>query len=174
MLSRNAASSRAIPIEKVIERITEDPYIPTWTANQRGMQGKLIDDDELKYQGDREWLAAMERAIYFTRSLMRRGIHKQNANRLLEPFMRVPVIVSGTEWDNFFKLRCDESTHPDFRSVAIEMQQLWEESQPTRLKPGEWHTPYFAAGERSKSLFLRLKIAVARAARISYTTHNGK
>jgi thymidylate synthase ThyX len=174
MLSRNAASSRAIPIEKMIERVKADPYIPNWTANQRGMQGALIDDKELRYQGDREWLAARDNAIAATVSLMRRGIHKQNANRLLEPFIRVPVLISGTEWQNFFKLRCDAAAHPDFRSVARAMQAALDESKPQLLNPGEWHAPYFADGERDRPFDERLKIAVARAARISYSTHDGK
>ncbi|MEM9149735.1 MAG: FAD-dependent thymidylate synthase [Cyanobacteria bacterium P01_F01_bin.3] len=179
MLSRNAASSRAIPIERMVERIEADPYIPLWTASQKGMQGVVIEDDALIKTLTDGWLEAFrsmaERAIAFHEY----GVHKQNANRILEPWMRVPVIVSGTEWDNFFALRCDEACHPDFRSVAREMNELYESNEPTDLAPGQWHVPFAGDGlwVHSGNSIIRecdaLKIAVARCARISYTSHDG-
>ena len=45
VFSRNSASSRAIPIKKMLARVNEDPYIPeAWTSNQKGMQGEVITD----------------------------------------------------------------------------------------------------------------------------------
>lgn len=176
MLSRNAASSRAIPIEKMIERIKEDPYIPTWTANQKGIQGKVLDDAEKIESATSRWLGALEDQVWHVKGFIEQGIHKQNANRLLEPFMRVPVIISGTEWGNFFKLRCDEATHPDFCSVAREMHELYTHKglSPQPLEPGQWHCPMFEGmGSYAADWQEALKAATARCARISYTTHDG-
>jgi thymidylate synthase ThyX len=173
MLSRNAASSRAIPIEKMIERVNDDPYIPQWTINQKGMQGKVAGKKLFIEEANLKWFRALNNAADEAMRVSRMGIHKQNANRLLEPFMRVPVIVSGTEWNNFFKLRCDESTHPDFRSVAREMQQAYKESTPAQIKPGGWHIPFGDRIEPGTSFADKLRIATARHARISYTSHDG-
>ena len=172
LLSRNAASSRAIPIEKMIERVQADPYLPTWTLNKRGMQGTTA-DRLTSEEAELVALRLMDTAINEVQKLIRLGVHKQNANRYLEPWMRVPVLVSGTEWDNFFGLRCDKSTHPDFRETAIEMREARGKSIPKELKPGEWHVVYFSEQESGLSFIERLKIATARAARISYLTHLG-
>jgi len=39
-------------------------------------------------------------------NLIEAGVHKQNANRLLAPFAWTTCILTGTEWENFFELRC--------------------------------------------------------------------
>jgi thymidylate synthase ThyX len=178
MLSRNAASSRAIPIEKVIKRIEEDPYIPRFTRNQKGMQGE-VGDQTFQKECQLAWFQARENAIAEARSLIEKGAHKQNVNRLLEPWMHVPVLVTGTEWENFFKLRCDEATHPDFRSLARKMAELYAWSKPKELKLGEWHIPFGDGLAKSHRESINrfedsLKVVTARAARISYATHDGE
>ena len=175
MFSRNAASSRAIPIAKVIQRIKEDPYIPIFTKNQKGMQGK-VGDRIFQIAARNEYLKAMKAAIAQAEVMDKLGVHKQNTNRILEPYMYVPVIITATEWENYFNLRCDEATHPDFRLLARQMKDLYINNEPKELNPGEWHIP-FSDGliNREKfSLQESLMIASARAARISYTTHDGK
>jgi thymidylate synthase ThyX len=179
MLSRNAASSRAIPIEKVIQRIEEDPYIPQFTRNQKGMQGE-IGDKQFQEEAELKWLRAMDYAIAEAQRLSEMGVHKQNANRLLEPFMYVPVVVTGTEWENFFKLRCAKPTHPDLRNIAREMADLYIWANPKDLRPGEWHIPFVddlhnpTPGGSLIPFADALKISSARCARISYTTHDGR
>ena len=174
MLSKNAGSSRAIPIKKVIERVKESPYIPLFTKNQKGMQGK-IGDKKFQESAKKLWLEALDQAIENVLLLEELGVHKQNTNRILEPWMYVPVIVTGTEWSNFFNLRCAEATHPDFRKIAIQIKELYEKNNPKLLNSGEWHIP-FSEGLIEKSnldLIGTLKIATARCARISYATHDG-
>lgn len=109
MFSRNSASSRAIPFEKMIEQIKKNPFIPiAWQANHKGMQGT-------EYLNDRDievcisaWKMSSIRAIEQAEYLATRGATKQLINRLLEPFMWTTVIVSATEWENFFSLRCPD------------------------------------------------------------------
>lgn len=171
--SRNAASSRAIPVEKMIDRVQSDPYIPKFTKAQKGMTG--IEDDDQLFQEESEltWLRALDWAIDEAKNLLKLGVHKQNANRLLEPFARVPVIVTSTEWDNFFKLRCDKAAHPDFREVAIAMRQAIDESEPVGLYPGNWHIPLFDGSMEELVPELQRVVATARCARVSYTRHDG-
>jgi hypothetical protein len=41
VFSRNSASSRAIPTERLLERIERDPVLPVWWGkNQSGMQAR--------------------------------------------------------------------------------------------------------------------------------------
>ena len=174
MLSKNAGSSRAIPIKKVIERIKEDPYIPQFTKHQKGMQGE-IGDRIFQVSAKHLWMKQLDAAIQTALDMEQLGVHKQNANRVLEPWMYVPVIVTGTEWSNFFNLRCAEPTHPDLRAIAREMKRQYDENEFKHLYPGEWHIP-FSDGLMDRNQFKfrdALKIATARSARISYATHDG-
>ena len=171
--SRNAASSRAIPVEKMIERVQSDPYIPKFTKAKKGMSG--IEDDDQLFQEESEltWLRTLDWAIQGARKLLDIGVHKQNANRLLEPFARVPVIVTATEWDNFFKLRCDQAAHPDFREVAILMQKAMARSEPVGVSVGAWHIPLFDESMIEVAPEVQRVMATARCARVSYTRHDG-
>ena len=173
VFSRNAASSRAIPVEKMIENVKSDPYIPRFTKAKKGMQG--IEDNDTKFQQlcRDEWGFALNDAIHATKRLLEFSCHKQNANRLLEPFVRVPVIVTSTKWDNFFKLRCDAAAHPDFREVAIAMRDAIDKSTPQKLKPGQWHIPMFDESMEEITESLQRVVATARCARVSYANHDG-
>lgn len=173
VFSMNAASSRAIPIPKVVEKIRSDPYFPYFTKTKKGMSG--IEDNDARFQKacKSEYGAAMEEAIQRVWKLYHLGAHKQNANRLLEPFMRVPVIVTATRWDNFFKLRCHADAHPDFREVAIAMRVAMRASQPKPLSPGMWHIPMFDESMEELTLCYKRVVATARCARVSYANHDG-
>jgi hypothetical protein len=176
--ARNSGSSRAIPIQKVIDRVKADPYIPIFTKKQRGMQGE-VGDRIFQVSGRNLWLKALDKVIAIVEDMDKMGVHKQNANHLLKPWMYVPIIVTGTEWDNFFNLRCDEKTHPDFQVIAKEMKSQYENSEPDKLYPGEWHIPMsegLAKSHGSSMMKFRdaLKVATARHARLSYATHDGE
>lgn len=172
-LSRNSASLRAVPTKRIIQRCWDDPYIPTWTRNQKGMSGADTLDEATKAKALTEWEHALEEAITTCEHLSELGVAKQEANRILAPFLRIPIIVSGTEWENFFSLRTADGVQPDFRQTAIAMERLYRESKPVTLNPGDWHIPY---GDRFKELGLRdrLKNSVACCARISYLNHDGE
>ena len=105
MFSRNSASSRAIPFEKMVKMVEEDPFIPiAWQKDHKGMQGsEYLDFNVPSCTG--EWLRARSQAVRFARELNAHGVTKQLCNRLLEPFMWHTVLVTATEWENFFELR---------------------------------------------------------------------
>ena len=164
-LSKNAASARAMPIAKLVEQVQKNPFIPHWTAHSKGMVGTdELNDNDLR-RATAQWLHVRDEAVSGARRLADLGIAKQNANRLLEPWMMVPVIVSGTEWDNFFVLRTAPDTQPEFRAFACEMQQLMIASAPKSLSFGEWHIPL---GDSNLPLKDRIKSSVAACARGSY------
>jgi len=110
MFSRNSASSRAIPFKKMVEMVQENPFIPiAWQKDHKGMQGTEYWSDKLNVEAkEGEWLIARNHAINQATQLSSMGVTKQLCNRLLEPFMWHTVIVSATEWDNFFNLRCPQ------------------------------------------------------------------
>ena len=112
MFSRNSASSRAIPFEKMVKMVEEDPFTPiAWQKNHKGMQGtEYFTNEEAVYICVVRWLAARDEAVFQAEQLNKHGATKQICNRLLEPFMWHTVLVTATEWENFFELRCPQYT----------------------------------------------------------------
>jgi hypothetical protein len=175
MLTRSSASSRAIPIEKMIERVIEDPYMPeSWGHNGKGMQahGDFTDADEIA-ERNAWYLESRDLAVEQAKRGDELGIHKQTVNRLIEPFMWHTVICSATEWSNFFNLRCHEAAHPAIRNTAEAMREALAASTPAKLEFGEWHLPLVDERDAAVSRANKIKLSVARCARISYMTHEG-
>lgn len=189
VFSRNSASSRAIPLQKQIDRLVADPYVPvTWPAEQKGMQG----GDEIEDVGEArsQWFDAAQHAINGAIRLGNMGVHKSLANRLLEPFMGHTVVVTSTAWENFFTQRCSPLAQPEIRVAAEMMREVMEASEPRPLREGEWHLPYIepqdwdaisvaASSMQSPELdremaSLAAKVSAARCARVSYLTQDGK
>jgi len=187
VLSRNAQSSRAIPVKRRIGRVRTCPVKPIrWGANQSGMQAK---DTDVEDPGvcETRWLLAAEDAANHAEKLMEAGLHKQWANRLLEPFDTITVIATGTQWENMFGLRCDPDAQPEFQNVAWKMADLYYNNEPATLeiiKPVNlWHLPYVSLKEQDYILSnvtgldaaakVMLAASVARCARVSYLNHDG-
>jgi hypothetical protein len=177
MFSRNSASSRAIPVEKQLERIMNDPFIPSyWGKNQSGMQANEELDEESQLRARDAWIMARDEAFIQAKKMMSLGVHKQITNRILEPFMWHTVIVTATEWSNFFALRAHEDAQPEIRTIAETMKALYAVSEPVKREVGDWHLPYIQDEERDgiwEHSILACKVSAARCARVSYLTHDG-
>ncbi|WP_152360365.1 FAD-dependent thymidylate synthase [Microlunatus speluncae] len=177
VFSRNSASSRAIPIKKQLVRIREEPFVPaTWGLNQAGMQAEREADEETAAAARTAWLVARDRAVEQAEELLRLGIHKQLANRLLEPFMWHTVIVTATEWSNFFALRANPMAQPEINQVATLMLDAYRGSTPVTIPAGGWHLPLLQPEERDGTFEHSeeaRRISAARCARVSYLTHDG-
>ena len=176
-LSRNSASSRAIPVAKSIQQVIDDPFIPeTFARNQPGMQGdSALEDSE---SARAVWVKACDDAVCHAQELERLGLHKALANRILEPFKWQTIIVSATEWDNFFALRTDANAQAEIRKPAQMMLNLYENHEPMEIKSEWWHLPLLSVYEYADAIdgnwnFWK-KVSVARCARVSYLTHDGK
>ena len=176
VFSRNASSSRAIPVAKMIEQVRNDPAAPyVWTTNKPGMQGDVVTDPELIAKYDQMWIEAANQAADNAEVLMGEGLHKQVVNRILEPFQWISVIVTATEWVNWFELRNHKDADPTIKRLAEVMLAAMEASEPKHLIAGEWHLPYVSKEEKSALPIATLvKISAARCARVSYLTHDGE
>lgn len=143
MFSRNAASSRAIPVEKMHQNILDNPATPVhWGKNQAGMQAKEeLEDGEL-LEAKELWREARLQAVDASKALFAVGLHKQIANRVTEPFQMMKTIVTATEWDNWYELRNHEDAQPEIHELAKCMQTAHDLSGPVSLEAGEWHVPY--------------------------------
>ena len=141
MLARNTASSRAIPIETVIELIQSDPVMPVyWGKKNRGMSA--IEEIEDIESAKKVWLDLRDSAIKAAKEFDKLQLHKQIANRILEPWIMAKTVLSGTEMANFFHLRYHKAAQPEFRVLAQEMYEAVKNASPTILQYGEWHLPY--------------------------------
>lgn len=175
VFSRNSASSRAIPVEKMLRMVEENPYVPSsWGKNQKGMQAEqdvfVLDGMEARIV----WLHARDQAMNRVKKLLALGIHKQTTNRLLEPFMWHTVIVTATEWSNFFHLRTHKAAHPDMQLVASAMESAYDESIPLLVHTGSWHLPYMTLADRAEyPSDILIKGSIGKCARVSYLTHDG-
>lgn len=197
VFSRNASSSRAIPVERMIQDVIDDPAMPVaWGSNKPGMQAGeectnavLLQDLESwtrgedycsAYTAQEAWLEARDLAVRVAKGFAKAGYHKQIVNRLLEPYGHISVVVTATDWQNFFDLRCHPDADPTMRALAEAMRDAIEASEPKRLFAGEWHLPYIGDLELRKvfaGTLLRAelpKISAARCARVSYLRHDGQ
>lgn len=161
LISRNWESSRARPTSSVIEQVMNNPYIFEFTKNQTGMSGGNLSDTE-KERARTLALDGRSAAIRLAKNLYDCGVHKQEANRYLEPWMRVSGVVTATHWENFYDLRCSEQAQPGIREYALQMRRLDRMTSPVIIPGGEWFLPYPE---------LSLKANVAKIASVSYARH---
>lgn len=185
VFSRNASSSRAIPVRIMLEQVEKDPAMPIhWGINKPGMQASEEWDfeDGGEWNPQWEWRQSAKTSAAHAKMLSTQGLHKQVSNRILEPFQFINVVVTSTEWDNFFLLRDHKDAQPEIRELAQVMRIAMIESKPTILKSGQWHLPYITQEElndcmeqspREDWLYDNLiKSSAARCARVSYMKHD--
>lgn len=179
--SRNARSSRAVPIKKMIHEIRETPAVPWhWGKNQKGMQASeecneivycqkaLMPMDGYSYGHSSDWdgtevsktgipredawLVIAKRAADMAEAFMEAGYHKQIVNRLLEPFMWIDVLVTSCKWENFFWLRNDDAAEPHIRDLSVLMEKAINAADAELLMQNEWHLPYITEADSYAAL----------------------
>lgn len=181
VFSRNSASSRAIPVKTRIKMIDQDPFVPlSFGKNKRGMSSTEDLEGDEAAEAEKIWRRACRDAVKSAKQLADLGVHKQFANRILEPFAFHTVIVTSTEWDNFFALRDSKFAQPEICLPAQNMKKVYNESKPEELNPGDWHLPLIFEEDYNEFLYQDgfnykqlAKISCARCARVSYLTHDG-
>jgi hypothetical protein len=197
MFARNASSSRAIPYKKTVQKVIEDPFIPThWGINKSGMQATEELSGEKRERAIAKWLEARDEAVRIASDMAAvddLNVHKQIVNRLIEPWSWITVCVTGdaSAWSNYFALRCHPDAQPDIQKQAYMAQKEYFLSTPQTLSIGQWHTPYIKkeefediarwlsekAGGWAPSLSLLkdtlIQISTGRCARTSYLTQEG-
>lgn len=226
--SRNSASSRAIPVSKIILDVIDSPYVPEFRKSKAGMQGGDLLSGQNHKEATESYLAARDAAVVsalrlvlgservelmfgqvernkfgnvdvvahreyiavylreYDRLLKEQALgdsdlpylslHKQVVNRILEPFMWQTVLVTATEWSNFWALRDHADADPAIARVAHLAQEAYKSSTPSRLEYGQWHLPLILEDEKAAALAdpkLWCRISAGRCARVSYKTHHG-
>lgn len=201
-ISKSAASSRAIPVKKMLQMVTDHPAIPLWWGmNEPGMQANTELEGEALDKAKNYWLHkmrvdAIEDVRYLAEDL---NLHKQIANRALESWMWAEDIISFTDPSNMFHQRCHPDAQPEFQALANTIQMAWFTSKPTKLDYGRWVMPYireddyedvskwmknplvngeawdfYKYGHKLMTPVDVLKrISTARCARVSFLNHNG-
>lgn len=187
VFSRNASSSRAIPVKRLIADVRRDMAEPIhWGRNQKGMQASQELAGWRKWLVRSLWRSSGHLACWFAGLMDWAGAHKQLVNRIIEPWSHITVLVTSTEWANFFELRDHPDAQPEIKTLARAIRTALAASAPQRLAKGEWHLPYIGKDDH---LFAQLhasgigdstykpiliRMSVARCARVSYMTHEGR
>ena len=176
MFSRNSSSSRAIPVSRLIDDIERDPAEPImWGKNQAGMQARVNLWGMELATAKAYWREDREHSIIMARAMAGANAHKQLVNRLIENHGHINVLVTATEWGNFFELRDHPDAQPEIAALAAEMRKAMDESVAEKLIYGQYHMPYVRGNEREMlGLDRALMVSTARCARVSYLTHEGK
>lgn len=149
MISRNFQSSRAVPVEKMIEQVRNDPAMPVhFGKNQPGMQAKEELSHGILQSTKVCWIKTAREVARRAEIFNEMDLHKQVVNRLLEPFMWTKGVVTATEkaWTEFFKLRLHKDAQPEIYALAEKIKEAIDSSKSVELKQGWWHTPYYAGG----------------------------
>ena len=188
-ISKNASSSRAIPIARMIERVERDPVIPLhWGRNQPGMQAEeesnapvdvrwmdgMSSNDTQSLTREQAWRMALDTAVLTARSFANADYHKQVVNRLLEPFAHMTVVATATlpEWEAMLHLRMHAAAEPHFQLLAGEIARTLEGGEYYPMCIGQWHLP-FTDVENRRKWFENAVLSVARCAHTSYDTVDG-
>lgn len=167
VFSINSQSSRAMSVERVIENISNNPVRYALGYAQNGMTAAPMPQNE---QDDVNALIDdhQRNTVEFVRKLQKMNVAKEVANRYLEPFAEVTLIVTATEWDNFFKLRISSHAQKEVRELAEKMKELLETSIPTKSL---FHAPFLNDNYDDYNVDDLIMLSAARCARVSY---NGK
>lgn len=173
LFSRNAASSRAIPVAAMIEQVKNNPAMPIhWGKNQPGMQAKEELPAVLIISAKFLWQRSAKIVARVVEGLQRIGLHKQASNRLLEPYQMMKTVMTTTEDDNWFWLRHHTDAQPEIHALASVMLDAKRKSCAKELEPGMWHTPYYGDGYwgclSPDSLEDALAISASCCAQVSY------
>lgn len=171
VFSRNARSSRAVPVKTMLNEVSNTPFVPWhWGKNQKGMQAdeecnalvpmqeylrsplvrnkpSTIELEWVEHPRESAWLRSKTTAYKVAKAMMEAGYHKQIPNRLLEPFSWIDTLITSTEWDNFLWLREHEDAEPHLQDLAALVHQAIDNATALSLEPGQWHLPYIGASD---------------------------
>ena len=187
--SRNASSSRAIPVARMLKNILSDPAGPVhWGTNMPGMQALYELSGVRLLIAKGLWQLGCYTSVGIAWAMMKAGAHKQIANRITEPYAHIKVLITSSNWSNFFHLRAHQDAQPEIHELAILIREAIKDSTPTPMEEGEWHLPYVSRDEQKACAYqlieqgyaqeeidqYLLKMSTARCARVSYDDFDGK
>ncbi|TXN08960.1 hypothetical protein FV222_00375 [Methylobacterium sp. WL103] len=172
VFSRNGRSSRAVPVKRLLLESIVQPV--GYEANRPGMTSVAPLTGWRKVVAQATWLGMAHLNKLGVRILHGVGLHKQWANRPLEWFGCIDVLVTATDWANFFALRLDKGTQPELQILAGLMDAAMVQSSPRLLSPGQWHMPFVDENERATlTIAEQLVLSTARCARLTIEPFDG-
>ena len=174
VFSKNSASSRAIPNFKMRDWVLNNMFIPFyWGSKRKGMQaGKPIKNEKFARL---TWIVTAYCAMGLSWVLDKLKVHKQLSNRILEPFSYIKIVLTGTDFNNLFHLRCHKDAAPEIQKIIRMMARAYRDNTPRQVQYREWHLPYILDEERDTyPIQCLLQYSAARCARVSYQTFDGK
>lgn len=200
VFGRNSASSRARSVKSVVESVMNEPFIPRFTQNKKGMSGKFV-NAEVQAKAEVAWLRGRDRAVATMLELLlgdqydpassvaelmgsyydgylngstedMLSVHKQDANRVLEPYLWHEAVITSSYWDNFLELRTDlDAADPSIYAIALLMEALLNSSTPVDSKihlPFVDETDMLTGDEPLDEARPTLMLASTESAQISY------
>lgn len=173
VFSRNSASSRAVPVHRMLEQVKTDPFVPlVWREAKPGMVGGEILTGAAAANATDRWLAARDSAVTHAEFMLAMGLHKTMPNRLLEPWAWHTAIISGTTWTGFWAQRCAPGAEDHMQATANAMRAAYDASTPRPVDYGEGHLPYISDEERGQlTPAQQLQVSAGRCAQVSYLNH---
>lgn len=167
LFSRNAMSSRAVPVDKMIEHVENNTAQPIhWGKNKAGMQASeecnedvvvdlnfILSGLSYKISRNEAWKESMKFAVTMAEGFHFAGYHKQIVNRILEPYQLMRTVVTATSYDNWFWLRDHKDAQPEIKVLAGMMLEKLNASQSRILHHTEWHVPFYERGVWSGHYF---------------------
>lgn len=203
VFGRNARSSRAVPVKRMLEEVRTTPFVPWhWTHNQPGMQGEggwnekvvlfgsaaQFVDDTTAVSREAAWLHGRDMMCDLAESFADAEYHKQLVNRLVEPFGWIDTLITADQWKNFMHLRDHRAAEPHLRDLSQMAKEAFDKAPVQTLGDGGWHFPYVSDEELGdeiaewlvdhpetglNTLEMACRVDSARCARISYTPFDG-
>lgn len=174
--SRNARSNRAVPSRILIQEVLRNPFVPEfWGRNKSGMQAGKELTGWRRWIARNAWLWARYPAIAAAWTMSRCGLHKQDSNRVLNPWQWIDAVVTGDEgaWQAFFALRCHPLADPKIHTIAEMIREGIEDSTPLHLTRGQWHLPYYR-DQSETPMESTLWASAGACARVSYACFDGR
>ena len=193
MFAHSAQSSRAVSFEKTLEWLEANgPVIPVFCLEKRGMQAGPVFDDKERKAAEKLWLSTFKKVLASASQLSAiHDIHHTIPNRILEPFMPIAHLMTGTEkaWNRFLFLRL----HQDADIHALELAwEIKDKIDASHCQTSLIHIPFkaeisdsfdltmpnwYAYPDSSESFFGTLTFdflagSFARCARISYLNYD--
>ena len=184
LFSRNAQSSRAVPVKTMLSQIKQNMARPShWGKAEPGMQAREEHDaivnmshstsklSPIRLRAKEAWIRSGQLACKTAEAFADAGYHKQIVNRLTEPYAHIKVVCTATEYDNFFWLRRHPDAQPEIQELANVMWEAMQASKPAELEVGEWHVPYYddgRVGTDGTEIKNALMISASCAAQVSY------
>lgn len=104
--------------------------------------------NEISKEFYRLWMEMSMVLSSYSEKLQELGVSRYLVNKPLETFSTVKVVLTSTEWQNFFHLR-DTKGLPEMEELVHDLRTEYKTTAPDHLAVGEWHLPYIRPEDKA-------------------------